>query len=91
MGTAHNQTSSYRSFKLVFGYLEESGDKQNGEAAQLGLARRFAWVLNTYRPDLGPDWYFDHDLFLGLINGLLSVLPHDKMEIALPGEKSGQK
>lgn len=91
MGTVHNQISNYRSFKLVFGYLEESGDKQNSEGMPLGLAQRFAWVLNTYRPDLGPDSYFDHELFLGLINRLLSALSHDKMEVSLPGEKPGQK
>lgn len=78
---------NYRSLKLVIGYLRDAGDSSNETASASGLTRRFAWVLETYRPDKGPDSYFDAELFRALIERYLGTIGHDRLEIAMHGRK----
>lgn len=74
-----------RTFKLINGYLP--ADIPDQTAKQLGLLKRFAWVIDTYRPDLGPNMYFDYELLLALLNRFLLTFPFNKIEMTVSDGK----
>jgi hypothetical protein len=82
-GTSQQSETNYRCLSVVTGYHKCSAPP--GVAYDAGLRRRFAIVLSSYRPDK-DGMYFDADLFVRLLDGLLAVLLHDTLEIELPGD-----
>lgn len=73
--------ASDRTVALVTGYIRNV-DRPDEEATKLGLPSRLAVVLSTGRKD--KDYmYFDEELFLSLVEGIASAIPHDSLRMAM--------
>ena len=77
---------SKNTIKLIWGYLPTVDDRSFAAAflpiaAQAGLTQRVAVVFDTYRPDKGPDMYFDWALLLALLRQALSLLQWESISI----------
>lgn len=68
---------SHRSMKIVFGY-KAGIDALPHRFHALGLTRRVAFVLSTYRPD-EVDLYFDVELYAALVEAVRDVFGADRM------------
>ena len=69
-----------RSFSLVFGYLPGI-DKSYKPALKQDLHRRFAVVLDSYRPSLN-EMYYDWEMFFEILNAVASLIDHDELTVS---------
>lgn len=77
------ETSPHRTMKVVVGYVPRV-DQRPRWAQDLGFDRRVAFVLETYRPDQGPDMFFDLELYAALLQGAREVFQADRMVVVSP-------
>lgn len=68
-----------RQFSLVFGYLPEIDGKFK-PTVERTLDKRFAIVLDSYRPSLG-EMYYDWELLFNLLVEFASLLDYDNVKI----------
>ena len=80
MEMTSSHAESDRALCLVKGYHQDSYPPEI--AYDVGLRRRFAIVLESYRRDK-VEMFFDHDLFLGVVMGLSRAIEHDSIEIEM--------
>jgi len=72
-------------FEIVVGYWPEV-DFVSEAAEKAGLRWRWAAVLDTYRPDLGSDMYYDSRLSVELIQSVLLLVRADHLKIVWDDE-----
>lgn len=77
------ETNPHRTMKVVVGYVPRV-DQRPRRVHDLGLDRRVAFVLETYRPDKGPDMFFDLELYAALLQGARDVFQADRMVVVSP-------
>lgn len=72
-----------RGFSLVFGYLPEIDDKYV-PAIDRKLDKRFAIVLDSYRPSLG-EMYYDWELLFNYLVEVTSLWDYDTLNVLYNG------
>lgn len=76
-----------RAVSIVHGFVP-GVDKKCRKAARLGLASRFAFVLDSHREG-SADMVFDRDLFLDLLDLATEMVEFDEIEIeGFDGERT---
>src|SRR5919106_2716961 len=75
-----------RTMKVVVGYVPGPDDIPRDIRA-LGLVRRVAFVLDTFRSDK-VDMYFDAELYVGLVDAVREITGAERMSAVAPsGER----